>query len=470
MTTDPVTILYEDINIRRLFVPLFYILIAIVYASLIKNYRLPLRRLYFTSFTVVLLFFCLQKGRMPLLLLLFVTISYVHTKALLGWHWMPATNFGLQLALLIASDNYAKVVQDDPFSIMVFHTAIMMLFVRMATFGYDMSDAHLVRMTQAQKEPQPICVALKMHERFPNRLDLPALEAFPSYFEYLSYVFFPISIMYGPNMRFADYRNMMKRTDSCASPKNEPRSKRISYVLWGICVLSCGYALLVHYCPLGGELVAESTLNSALWKRMVTGYMSFERYRWSLYLFWYLTELAFLLLGLGHNPTSGKWDFYMNLVPEILSTTSSYSDLWIYWNIHAHKFLKDYVYKRFRIWSGSGPTLAGFFTFAMSSAWHGASSGKWAIFINMIFVEISFEGFEELIKESKFKWLFLIPNRFAFTYFIMPGFLTGQQALIMWHSWYYYGHALGCVYLLCSYLGSKRKNRHHEAPLRIKIE
>lgn len=270
-------------------------------------------------------------------------------------------------------------------------------------------------------------------------------------------------------MRFVEYRKLMDVDCVKESSSQQPgRSTRMREVLIGLVKLSSFYLLAILYTPLGKDLVAEEMLQSALWYRVAIGYIALQRYLVSFYIFWYLVEYAFLTLGVGFNAASGKWDYYRNAVPEILDYSMTYGDLWVYWNIGAHKFLKDYVYKRFRLYWGVGPAAAGQFTYWISAAWHGANTGKLALFFQIALVEMCFESIEPFINHSKYWWVFFIPHRLGFAYFLMPGYMTGKTAFIMFGSWYYYGHIIAVVYFMVA-LVLKRMNCNHKPPLKITV-
>ncbi|KAG6095667.1 hypothetical protein E4U31_005760 [Claviceps sp. LM219 group G6] len=243
-----------------------------------------------------------------------------------------------------------------------------------------------------------------------------AIRELPDFLDYAGYILFFPSLFAGPAFDYAEYRRWLDTTmfkvssdiDPSKKPflrkrRKIPRSatpamfKAIAGLLW--------LALFVIFSAKYGheQLLQESYVQYALWRRVWIMYTVNLVARLKYYGVWTLTEGSCILAGLGYNgvdPITGKvlWNRLQNVDPWAVETAQNPRGYMAGWNMNTNSWLRNYVYLRVTPRGKKPGFRASLTTFGTSAFWHGFYPGYYFTFILASLVQTAAKNLRRLVR------------------------------------------------------------------------
>ncbi|XP_050314274.1 protein-serine O-palmitoleoyltransferase porcupine isoform X2 [Anthonomus grandis grandis] len=191
-------------------------------------------------------------------------------------------------------------------------------------------------------------------------------EQFPSFIEYLGYMFNSGNVLFGPWISFEHYTMLLKY----------PPKKNI-YWIWAIfkSLFLAGVFLTVSNCW-ANYLIDDTQV------RLLVSYREALSFRTSHYFICYLSQAIMLSLGykdIGHHLDFTYWKFTITSFTEV-EFPGSLAAVVVNWNRPIHMFLKKYIYRK---WLPRGRFIAVLMTFVISALFHGLELKVTAVLISL---------------------------------------------------------------------------------------
>jgi lysophospholipid acyltransferase len=213
----------------------------------------------------------------------------------------------------------------------------------------------------------------------------------PSFFEYVSYIFFYASAIVGP---FYDYKDHVEFIQLTGNYQKIP-----SCVAAGIAYMLCGFVAMAVVVLYGARvhhnfMVTEDFAGWPFWQKFIFYNVSMQVYRMKYYTGWLFATANVTAAGLNYDSSvTGKG--YLSSFKKIVSVrpvdfefSDNIKDKLEAWNSSVQTWLKNYVY--FRVTSAEEgkknpkkATFASNVTFMLSALWHGLYPGYYMTFFQM---------------------------------------------------------------------------------------
>lgn len=331
-------------------------------------------RLFF-SFIFGLVFCYSLYGPMQIVLLLaFAIVHY-------GLMFVMRPGMVFFIAMLVLSAEHVHRQMTDYMSYRVDACAARMLMVaKIAMTAYDIDDGRKVN----RKE--------KLHdkEHIDNVRRELALTQAPSFFSFLSYMFFFNGVLTGPVCNYCTFRDFIAKKDEFARGASPWISAFLCLFYAGIC--------LVFFKFLGPTFVAFDVIFTDLFMShyvpvrfaYVIVATNFARYKY--YFVWYLGEVGCILSGFGIRTKGGvtRYDAARNAFAWSVETAENIGGMMASWNVSVSRWLKLYVYERISATMGlPKKTWATIVTRLTSCVWHGFYPGYYMSFGCSILVDMA---------------------------------------------------------------------------------
>jgi len=246
---------------------------------------------------------------------------------------------------------------NNNFRVIMSSACQMMLTVRLTMFAYDIC------------EPFPMSgdktISLAVSSK-----------TMPTLLEFFGFVYFPSTILTGPNFSFKDYidfTEMRMFNDKHCGGRLPPSSLSASARKFFTGFLFVPITILSLYYPMD-LIITEDYLKMSAIQRFAYMWLFMFFYRSKYYFIWILTEGSASLCGLNYNGLeedgeTPKWDRLKNVDFFGIEFAQNISMINSSWNITVTRWLKNYIYLRVR--PGEKPnlwnTLA---TYLTSAFWH----------------------------------------------------------------------------------------------------
>lgn len=363
-------------------------------------------------------------------LLLFVTsiTTYLLAYFYPGKTWMPWTNFGIQMLVMLGSHCREQFGGGDFVNNIGITGSQMILVQKLTAFAWDRFDGTLkVEDLQSEHEKQK------------------RLTVMPSLLRYFSWVFFFPTIMTGPAISFRDYSGWIDgslyvsdspasespATGAPAAGADKPEGIAVSPKhqhanMSGqkralLRALAPGLVWVALYAQTSG-LIDYSTMIHEQWYlskplvvRIFLVYVAGLIFRTKYYAAWLLSDAACITCGISWNgvdPKTGKvkWDRMVNVISAKVELAQNFHGVFANWNIITSQWLRHYVYVRVTPKGRKPGTSATFLTFLVSALWHGTRPGYYLTFVlgaaDQTFGKIYRKSFRPFFVDTKLKPLY----------------------------------------------------------------
>ncbi|KAG5948397.1 hypothetical protein E4U53_006298 [Claviceps sorghi] len=312
-----------------------------------------------------------------------------------------------------------------------------------------------------------------------------AIRQLPGLLDFAGYILFFPSLFAGPAFDYAEYRRWLDTTlfevpshvDASKKPPTNkrrkiPRSgtpatlKAIAGLLW----IAFFVALSTQYgCE---EMLQESYVQHALWRRIWIMYITSLVARFKYYGVWTLTEGSCILAGLGYNgvdPRTGKvrWNRLQNIDPWAVETAQNARGYLAGWNMNTNNWLRNYVYLRVTPRGKKPGFRASLMTFGTSAVWHGFYPGYYLTFLLGSFIQAAAKKLRRHLRpffvhditgkplpgKKYYDLASLLATQLTFSFATTPFLLlTLSDSLRAWSRVYFYGAAwtIACLVFFAS--------------------
>ncbi|KAK9688448.1 Lysophospholipid acyltransferase [Basidiobolus ranarum] len=290
-----------------------------------------------------------------------------------------------------------------------------------------------------------------------------AIRQFPSFLEYLGYIFYFGSFGVGPPIEFADYRQFttleifkVDNSERLAIPDGLPSGLRC--LASGIIYLAFTVFVSPHY-PIQYCLTPEYRAKSFFYRFSYINIVSLMN-RFKYYSVWHMAEGACIVSGLGFNGyKQGKpqWNRVSNVDVIGYEAAQSTKTLLDAWNIGTNRWLKNYVYLRITP-PGTKPTsMATLATFGVSAFWHGFYPGYYMMFLSASMVSGVAAKMRKTVRPYFLQPDMKTPTSGKVVYDLLSWFATQttinyltmsflilsfKESIIIWSANYFIGHVI----------------------------
>ncbi|KAK2594457.1 Lysophospholipid acyltransferase [Conoideocrella luteorostrata] len=301
-----------------------------------------------------------------------------------------------------------------------------------------------------------------------------ALRELPGLLDYAGYILFFPSLFAGPAFDYAEYRRWIDTSmfdiPSNVDPSKKPPSRKkrkiprsgtpaMSKALLGLLWIALFVILSVNYDY--KQLLDESYMRHALWRRIWIMYMVNLVARLKYYGVWSLTEGSCILAGLGYNgvdPVTGKvfWNRLQNVDPWAVETAQNPRGYLAGWNMNTNNWLRNYVYLRVTPRGNKPGFRASLTTFVTSAFWHGFYPGYYLTFVLASLIQTAAKNLRRLARpffldvisgdplprKMYYDIASLLITQVTFSFATTPFLvLTFADAMRAWSCVYFYGAA-----------------------------
>ncbi|KAG9393957.1 Membrane bound O-acyl transferase, MBOAT [Carpediemonas membranifera] len=207
-----------------------------------------------------------------------------------------------------------------------------------------------------------------------------AISSMPKLSEYVAYVFFFPSVMFGPNFEFADFRTFLMTKKL---PSDKPRENRMRAIGKNFAIALC----LIPVAALSFNHFNASTLSdpafltsSLVWKAVAIKVVC-VMFRVKYYFAWIMSDAFCAAAGFGLHEVDGRYVYgkYSNIDIVHFETTPDVRTVTGAWNRGTNRWLKYYIYDRVP----APRAVRTLMTYLMSALWHGFFPGYYVFFLAM---------------------------------------------------------------------------------------
>ena len=286
-----------------------------------------------------------------------------------------------------------------------FTILMMVAVVKQVGFIYSVMDGEKMKKDKDAR----LHKEQRVHEYF---LSL-AVHTYPSFLEYMSYIFFYATFLVGPPF---DFRHFQKFMDG--SLFRESNLKEVpSSILPTLQVV--GYALIAYffyaqaaYFPVlnGYVLTDEFLVHTSFAYRIGYLLIALTLVRCRYYFVWFMAEAAAVSSGISFNGVKDgvpRWDKLTNSNVLLIEFGRSFPEILSGWNINVSLWLKDYVYLRVetpKIFSFMGDkNFANLVTKMVAAIWHGFYSGYYVFFFLVAIANFADDEIRRVFRPLVFK-------------------------------------------------------------------
>ncbi|XP_049850748.1 uncharacterized protein LOC126323792 isoform X1 [Schistocerca gregaria] len=251
----------------------------------------------------------------------------------------------------------------------------MLLTIKFVMYAFDYQDmkTHAFKLEPSSPARKQL-LSYMQHNRLLRK---------PSLLEYFSYMFWYSNILAGPTLPPRVHFEFVEL--SMFPNKKVPAGSYKRGFLVGLYGILMGLPLLLQkYLPLS-RLLDGSLNHLPVICRSLYLWIAVILYRCPYYFAWLLLEGSNIIIGIGwsgySNPADPSspslWDRASSVRPLALETSKSFKDITDNWNLSANRWLKYYIYLRYKEFLGVYST---YFTYLVSSIWHGLYPGYYLSF------------------------------------------------------------------------------------------
>lgn len=304
-----------------------------------------------------------------------VVFVFLHLGGVLR-SWLPLTVFVYMIAFMVIAHTIRLYHDFMGWSLDV-TGPLMLLTIKLSSIGFQYSDGTDKRAKVKEIAENGSGGLQRMYQ---DRLDR-SIQAVPSLFEFLGFVFCPTTFFAGPAFDIREYLSATNRSSSDAAKL----PSRIVYVIQqaviGVLFLGLtGYGQ-ANYPMLQGTApnVNVNTLivdpNNSFLQTIQYASICLFFTRVKYYFAWVLSESTAVLFGYGYN---GKnWSGAANVDVLGFELASNISNGSRAWNKHTQSWLERYVYKR------APRSMSMYATYFVSAIWHGLYPGYYLFFLSV---------------------------------------------------------------------------------------
>ncbi|KAG6022072.1 hypothetical protein E4U41_002321 [Claviceps citrina] len=308
-----------------------------------------------------------------------------------------------------------------------------------------------------------------------------AIRELPGLLDYAGYILFFPSLFAGPAFDYAEYRRWIDTTmfevPSNVDPSKKPPSRKrrkiprsgtpatlkaVAGLLWIVMfvLLSTRYG---HE-----QLLQDSFVQHALWRRVWIMYIINLVARLKYYGVWALAEGSCILAGLGYNgvdPLTGKvfWNRLQNVDPWAVESAQNPRGYLAGWNMNTNNWLRNYVYLRVTPRGKKPGFRASLMTFGTSAFWHGFYPGYYLTFVLASLIQTAAKNLRRLVRpffldsvtaqplprKKYYDMASLVVTQLTFSFATTPFLvLTFSGAVRAWSRVYFYGAAWTIICLI----------------------
>ena len=354
-------------------------------------------------------------------------------------------------------------------------TVIMLLVIKLSSFGFDINDAFCKRPPVHGKKP-----AVPVQDSSDPRLAPLKNNYYPSLLEFLAYSFMYAGVLTGPAVFFPEFKSFLDGTfftfpHSSNSQNTETavatvldkatlagRKKRaLSLFLQAVFFIACNLFLSDIFPP--SQLITPAFANVPWYRKFVTVHITNFAWRTRYYLAWLLAESSHVILGLGYKCTlhtdadsnvttvHHTWDRLEVVDPIKVEGGNTFRDTLTDWHKTTNIWLYRYVYLRCGFLHNTKRGKPGFranlLTKFVSALWHGIYPGYYVTFgLAALYTWVSHLAYRHLtwpesIPRKYYYWVSLLCNYILSDYVIATfELLPFQDCLAFYRACGYYGH------------------------------
>ncbi len=231
-----------------------------------------------------------------------------------------------------------------------------------------------------------------------------ALSSLPKISEYLAYIFFFPSVMFGPSFEYKDYNEYIHRPtqrELRAKTKDGsimPRENRIRAVVrYGATGALFVPLALYSFNGFPAEFMLQPAFMSMpLYKRALYGKAVASLFRIKYYFAWIMADAFCAAAGFGLHEVNGKMVYgrYSNVHILKLEFATSVFQSTTSWNRGTNRWLKYYVYERVTYLKSMRTVL----TYLVSALWHGFYPGYYCFFVGLCVGTIAHRAQRKVIR------------------------------------------------------------------------